>query len=125
MQRWLRIPPTAVGGLFKPNLQKRMMTQNPTDGSRWIVQVQPTHAEAGLEQSTDCRRWDSGASHFLCRLDLNNPPTAVGGIGACAVVAFISQRPSVCRTSSAHSADQQGLLFARNVKGRPASSNLG
>jgi hypothetical protein len=39
-----RIPPTAVGGWFKSNLQRSTNPnpQNPTNGSWWIVQVQPT-----------------------------------------------------------------------------------
>ena len=94
---------------------------NPTHGSGWILQVQPTQEEptsseshqrqlvdsssptysaneaqingnffakiiqatkAGLEQSTNCRWWDFKIlfGSFLGRLDLNNPPTAVGGI---------------------------------------------
>jgi hypothetical protein len=37
--------------------------------------------EAGSEQSTNCRWWDSKTRCVLgCRLDLNLPPTAVGGI---------------------------------------------
>jgi len=37
--------------------------------------------EAGSEQSTNFRWWDSRSRFVLtCRLDLNNPPTSVGGI---------------------------------------------
>ena len=38
-------------------------------------------SEAGSEQSTNFRWWDSSARFVLaCRLDLNYPPTPVGGI---------------------------------------------
>ncbi len=38
-------------------------------------------SEAGSVQSTHCRGWDLRTRNVLaCRLDLNNPPTAVGGI---------------------------------------------
>jgi hypothetical protein len=38
-------------------------------------------SEAGSEQSTNFRWWDSRARSVLaCRLDLNHPPTPVGGI---------------------------------------------
>ena len=54
------IPPTAVGGSFKSNLQAAQHTErNPPDGSRGIFQVLPTIAEAGPEQSTHFRGWDS------------------------------------------------------------------
>jgi hypothetical protein len=40
-------------------------------------------SEAGSEQSTNFRWWDSRTRSVLaCRLDLNNPPTSVGGIPA-------------------------------------------
>jgi len=79
---------------------KEAFFPNPTNGSWWIVQVQPMQArrvsfrrwslalnwsvagvpKAGLEQSTNCRWWDWDKSGVRDRLDLNNPPTAVGGI---------------------------------------------
>ena|SRR5258705_12240104 len=38
-------------------------------------------SEAGSEQSTNFRWWDSSQwSHLSCRPDLKNPPTSVGGI---------------------------------------------
>jgi hypothetical protein len=80
-------------------------TLNPTHGSGWFVQVQPNEAaghgrrtlrlndrKVGSEPSTHCR----GCDFIVCdalswvglkslgsqsrRLDLNHPPTAVGGI---------------------------------------------
>ena len=36
--------------------------------------------QVGLEQSPNCRWGDLKKSAFVCRSDLNNPPTAVGGI---------------------------------------------
>src|SRR5215510_3498432 len=46
--RPLGIPPTAVGGSFKSSLPQRERTTagNPTHGSGWIVQVQPTATRA-------------------------------------------------------------------------------
>jgi len=43
------IPPTAVGGLFKLSLPKerRARCHNPTHGSGWIVQAQPTQGAQG------------------------------------------------------------------------------
>src|SRR5687767_3091795 len=60
------IPPTAVGGWFKSNLQKRYQIASliPPTGSWWILQIQPRCRAAAAE----------------IRRDLNNPPTAVGGI---------------------------------------------
>src|SRR5262245_40520000 len=52
------IPPTAVGRWLRSNL----------------------HATANRNNPTDCRRWDSWKRRPLCRLDLNYPPTPVGGI---------------------------------------------
>ncbi len=72
-----------------PTYQMRARpSENPTHGSGWIVQIQPV----GSKQSTNSRWWDSQISKAsVCRLDLNNPPTPVGGIpelseGLCPVV---------------------------------------
>ena len=56
-----RIPPTAVGGSFRPNLQERFLLWfcNSANGSWWILQVQPCVAQ-------DLR----------VRQDLNNPPAS-------------------------------------------------
>ncbi len=63
---------------------------NPTHGSGWIVQVQPTKRAGrrpfnfviafacGATEGADEKRESRYAP--LCRLDLNDPPTAVGGI---------------------------------------------
>src|SRR4030095_3095724 len=59
-----QIPRTAVRGWFSfqpTDGTSARLGQNPTNGSWWIVQVQPLSL-AGL------------------RLDLNHPPTSVGGI---------------------------------------------
>jgi hypothetical protein len=95
------IPPTGVGGWFRSNLQtdRPPSFKNSTNGSWWIVQIQPIHVEAhhetvvffmrsaclasetGSEPSTNCRWWDSRTRFvFACRLDLNHPPISVGGI---------------------------------------------
>ena len=43
--------------------------------------LRSTPNRVGLEQSTNFRWWDFDTRNaFVCRLDLNNPPTAVGGI---------------------------------------------
>ncbi len=74
-----------------PTYQMRARpSENPTHGSGWIVQIQPTRrviwshyrlSKVGFEQSTNFRWWDSQISKAsVCRLDLNNPPTPVGGI---------------------------------------------
>jgi hypothetical protein len=51
---------------------------------RKLVEVSPLPKnKAGIEQSTNFHWWDlSGVSGLLCRLQLNNPPTSVGGIEA-------------------------------------------
>ena len=95
------IPPTGVGGWFRSDLQMGPLNfTNPTNGSWWMVQIQPVRphrgrmklksllnalghfvSEAGSEQSTNFRWWDSRTRCVLaCRLDLNHPPTPVGGI---------------------------------------------
>src|SRR5258705_1716371 len=75
-------------------------SENPTNGSWWMVQIQPVRSvgsqmkrnslmyplsrlvsEARSEQSTNFRWWNSRIrSGPLSRLDLKNPPTSVGGI---------------------------------------------
>src|SRR5262249_13969118 len=43
-----KIPPTAVGGSFKHGLRRSpLLAWNPTHGSGWIVQFQPSDHEAG------------------------------------------------------------------------------
>ena len=83
--RTFRIPPTAVGGLFRSNLDSMNMRTvwillKPS--SKAAVSVVSTIRKAGLEQSTNCRWWDSDTlqSSLLSRSDLNNPRTAVRGI---------------------------------------------
>jgi len=41
------IPPTGVGGWFRSSLQRDRLqkSKNPTNGSWWIVQIQPVHVE--------------------------------------------------------------------------------
>src|SRR6266542_4657689 len=60
----------AVGGSFRSNLLSSLLNAL----ARFVT-------EAGSEQSTNFHWWDSRTGCLLaCRLDLNNPPTAVGGI---------------------------------------------
>src|SRR6185503_3574134 len=57
------------------DLKKRGL--NPTNGSWWMVQI----LSKGSEVSTHCREWDYIEFGEACsRKDLNEPPTAVGGI---------------------------------------------
>src|SRR5258705_5525491 len=94
-RRWLRnlgIPPTAVGGWFRSNLPRwASKLGNPTNGSWWMVQIQPT--EMGLRNlgipPTAVGGW---FSRFVSkRQDLNNPPTAVGGIYRSASPLFVER----------------------------------
>ena len=67
MRQWL-IPPTAVGGLFKSDLLAAILDDK--DAPRM-----------NLNNTTllDARRVKFFC-HLACRLDMNDPPTAVGGI---------------------------------------------
>src|SRR5262245_44590484 len=62
-ERFSAIPPAAAGGSFSPNLGFSSLD-----------------AQAGIERSTGCRRWDSRAFLAPCRPGLNGPPAAAGGI---------------------------------------------
>jgi len=82
-----RIPPTAVGGSFKSSLRSRRPKThlpNPTHGSGWIVQSQPTkstprdsspesHPRQWVDRSSPAYEVD--APRLISRI----PPTAVGG----------------------------------------------
>src|SRR6185295_17681839 len=75
-----RIPPTGVGGSFKSSLQTRAArppSQNPTHGSGWIVQVQPTISESHPREWVD-RSSPAYKRGRLARL-LRILPTGVGG----------------------------------------------
>src|SRR5262245_38642387 len=106
----LQIPPTAVGGSLKPNLQTAASLSNPPNGSWGMVKVQPLWAGAFIALISLSRQvinvgigfnqkfvepakggWTltipqlplGGFENYKslgCRLDLNDPPTAVGGI---------------------------------------------
>jgi hypothetical protein len=67
--------------IVKFNLLAELIIQsNTTNGSWWKFHL-PPKTKAGFEQSTNCRWWDLlGVGGLLCRLELNYPPTAVGGI---------------------------------------------
>jgi hypothetical protein len=100
----LGIPPTAVGGWFQIQLTEKTCSRtleshqrqlvdgfrsclqrrraqglwNPTHGSWWIVQILPPRQSGGSH-------FQSGFSNhcpsmLMNRLELNHPPTAVGGI---------------------------------------------
>ncbi len=75
-----------------PTYQMRARpSENPTHGE-WVDSSDPAYAsryfeviigrrKVGSELSTNFRWWDSQISKAsVCRLDLNNPPTPVGGI---------------------------------------------
>src|SRR5260370_12560287 len=74
----LGIPPTEVGGLFRSNLLRRRHVETQVS----FVRARPRLvSEAGSEQSTNFRWWDSRTRFTVgSRLDLNHPPTPVGGI---------------------------------------------
>jgi hypothetical protein len=102
------IPPTAVGGFFRSCLQDERglyASSNPTHGGEWIVQLLPTFGQSilstefrsvrAIQKVTRAAGWrmdlndpptavggipGSRRALFVCRLQLNNPPTAVGGI---------------------------------------------
>jgi hypothetical protein len=63
--------PRAVGGLFKPSLQRE-----PPAPFVFVVSLSPYLAPRGERRRE--KTGIPGAS--LCRLGLNNPPTSVGGI---------------------------------------------
>jgi hypothetical protein len=97
-----QIPPTGVGGLFRSNLPELALDLNESHQRQLVDCSDPTcwskserrkttnrflnalgrfASKAGSEQSTNFRWWDSITRPALaCRLDVNNPPTAVGGI---------------------------------------------
>ena len=91
------IPPTAVGGLFKSSLDSNELAnililpkhlasgvfRNPDYNNLSKVTVSlAVDQRAGLEQSTNCRWWDSDSLQpsLIGRSDLNNLRTAVRGI---------------------------------------------
>src|SRR5215475_8651011 len=58
----------------------QQLRHNPTDGSRWMVKVQPTCNRIGVIPPTAVGGWLKSNLRRRRRLDLNHPPTAVGGI---------------------------------------------
>ena len=84
---------SAVGGLFRASLQRgapptSRFSSNPTHGSGWMLQIRPTNQSSPplcviylsplALRGREVKPGIPGA--HLCRLALNNPPTAVGGI---------------------------------------------
>ena len=73
-----QIPPTAVGGLFRSSLRNKAIQ---TSQKRFQLHAPSVATKAGSEPSPNSRWGDSHSSScFPCRLDLNHPPTSVGGI---------------------------------------------
>jgi hypothetical protein len=79
-----RIPPTAVGGCFIPNLltDTNRNLENPTDRSRWMVHTQPTNRDQS--QPRESHRPQSVDASYPTYLQTpvatpRIPPTAVGG----------------------------------------------
>jgi hypothetical protein len=78
-------------GLRNPQVQETVFG-NTTHGSGWIVQLRPTHVAhpefpfcfpslPSRREGREIGKPTGPASHLLyCRLHLNDPPTAVGGI---------------------------------------------
>ncbi len=98
-----KIPPTAVGGNFRSSLQRKTyslrydlyLPKNHTHGSGWMFQGQPTAKDASLRYDFYYPKNPTHGSGWMfqvqpitryvtvtssCRLYLNHPPTAVGGI---------------------------------------------
>jgi hypothetical protein len=75
----LRIPPTEVDGLFRSSLCVNV--EDPMKLNSLLKALGRFVPEAGSEQSTNFRWWDSRIRLPPdCRPDLNHPPTPVGGI---------------------------------------------
>jgi hypothetical protein len=74
-----RIPPTAVGGLFRSLLLTHEERAIVVELSA-ILLIRLDRKD--LNKSTNCRWWDLQhlKDGILCRKDLNHPPTTVGGI---------------------------------------------
>src|SRR5262247_1685119 len=78
---YLKHPPTAVGGSFKHGLQRTSpnCSVNSTHGSGWIVLASPTEMQGAV--------W---INRTRARLDVNYPPTSVGGIpGGISLTRFV------------------------------------
>ena len=71
----IEIPPTAVGGLFRSNRRKVAtdFSLKPTSSSWRIVQIPSLHKASEIKRI-------HGNFWLTNRLDLNDPPTSVGGI---------------------------------------------
>jgi hypothetical protein len=89
----VEIPPTAVGGWFRSDLQTSTNRILESHQRKLVDCSDPAYIRARTEflNPTNCR---CGIWSFLrmtfCRLDLNHPPTAVGGI-------WSSLRMTFCR----------------------------
>ena len=71
-------------GQVQPTTAVTRRLGNPTHGNGWIVQVQPSPQSAGIRSDlnsplTAVSGIQKGET-YLCRPDLNDPSTAVGGI---------------------------------------------
>ncbi len=72
--------PDAGAILGESHPRKWVDSSDPAYASRYFAVILGRR-KAGSEQSTNFRWWDSQISKAsVCRLDLNNPPTPVGGI---------------------------------------------
>ena len=70
----IRIPPTEVGGWFRSNLLVHI--EVPVKLNSFLNALGRFVSEAGSEQSTNFRWWDSRTRlRAACRSDLNYPPT--------------------------------------------------
>src|ERR1700737_5653851 len=99
-------PPTEVGGWFRSGLQRwAAESTNPTNGSWWIVQIQPPKQSG---PSAFKSKFSFMALHCGRRLDLNHPPTPVGGIWS-NIEIFNQTFCSTIDTSSVASVITQGL----------------
>src|ERR1700730_11234187 len=96
----LVIPPTAVRGLFRACIESQ---KTPALFSVYAPHTLISGAKAGSEPSPNCR-WGDSKFHkraVSCRLDLNDPPTAVGGISEFSIPCFVKRSKNlIIRLSS-------------------------
>jgi hypothetical protein len=86
----IRNPTNAVGGSFILDLQQRQPLPHPESHQRswWIVHTQPTKQQphASPNPPTASPEFGKQAGAPLCRLSMNDPPTALVGFGRAAAL---------------------------------------
>ena len=78
------IPPTEVGGLFRSSLQQTRLLKlrNPTHGSGWILQIQPTNRQGSRHEESHPREWvdSSDPTYNHIAVETENPTHGSGWI---------------------------------------------